>query len=194
MRPLHPLFLLPASLLGFGLGSFFSAYGKRAPLALGPASSSRSKLIPEISSASWEKFVGVMCLAPKTHVSPKGRLGTFQMDARRLKDVGLMRTAEKGKRAGVSGVWVGQWLPPLTEDKFLGSMPLQYAAFVRSMAAAAPKVSGYVGREVVGVRCSLSGLLGVSHAAGEGGVESWVRGDKRFPSTTEMFSRTNSIF
>jgi hypothetical protein len=44
------------------------------------------------------------------------------------------------------------------------------------------------------VRCSLSGLLSVSHAAGESGLSSWVEGERRFPNTTEVFRRTNNIF
>lgn len=138
-----------------------------------------------------------MVVAPKNHVSPRGKLGTFQMDARRLKDVGVVKAARKGMQGEEMGVWIGEWAAPLTRDAFLGSMPVQYAAFVRSMKAAAPKVSGFVGVDVDGATCSLSGLLGVAHAAGEAGVESWVVNPKvrrRFASTTEAFRRTNQIF
>ena len=178
---MHPIILLPTLLAGFVLGRVVHPRDRDSPLAGVPL-------------LKWEQFVAVMCLAPKSHVSDRGRLGTFQMDARRLRDVGLMSDAVKGQRGSMTGVWVGRWKTPLTEAKFLGSMPLQYAAFVRSMVAAAPKVTEHVGKVVDGKPCSLSGLLGVSHAAGEGGVGSWVDGGKRFPRTTEMFERTNQIF
>ncbi len=153
-----------------------------------------SRVLPGVGLVSWEKFVGVMASAPKEYVSPRYRLGTFQMDARRLKDVGAMKTAMKGIYGDEAGIWMGKWQEGLTEKKFLGSMPLQYAAFCRSMRAAAPKVSGHVGRIVDGRKCSLSGLLGVCHVAGEGGFVGWVDGAKRFPATTEVFVRTNGIF
>jgi hypothetical protein len=184
---MHPLLLVPASFLSFLVGAAFMRRKEgdhKAPLS-------------GVPFLSWERFVAVMVMAPKDHVSKKGKLGTFQMDARRLKDIGAMKTAVKGFKNGEPGVWMGEWSEPLTETAFLGSMPLQYAAFVRSMRAAAPKVSGYVGVEVDGLPCSLSGLLGVSHAAGEAGVKSWVSDPKtrtRFAGTTELFRRANKIF
>jgi hypothetical protein len=109
-----------------------------------------------------------------------------------------MTEARKGVVDGVPGVWMGTWVEPLTETKFLGSMPLQYAAFVKSMKDMAPKVSGLVGRTVEGGKqCSLSGLLGVSHMAGAAAVESWASDSRiraEFPRTTEMFEKTNGIF
>lgn len=153
--------------------------------------------IPGASSTQWEAFVSRMVVADKGHVGRHGRLGTFQMDARRLADVGAMTRAWKGRRGDDEGAWLGEWSEGLTEAAFLGSMPLQYAVFVRSMRAAAPKVSRMVGLEVDGQAATLSGLLGVSHAAGERGVEGFIRDSrvrKRFPATAEAFRRTNKIF
>lgn len=186
-------FLIPATLGGFLLGRLFSATK--------PKGNDKPSPLPGVLLGPWEGFVSVMATSPKEYVSPRYRLGAFQMDARRLKDIGFMASAGKGVYGDKAGVWVGEFLLPLTKDKFLGSMPLQYAAFVRSMRAAAPRVGKFVGARVEGGRgvvgCSLSGLLGVSHAAGEGGVESWVADAsvrKRFPGTTERFDRTNGIF
>lgn len=142
---------------------------------------------------AWEKFVSVMVLAPKTHVSPRNRLGTFQMDPKRLKDIGAIKEVKKNEL----GAWEGKWSSGLTQSDFLGSLPLQYATFVRSVRAMAPKVSGLVGSEVDGKKASLSGLLGVGHIAGEVGVFGWVSSAderRRFGRTTEMFDKTNGIF
>ena len=147
-----------------------------------------------VALVSWQRFVGLMAVAPKNAVSPRGRLGTFQMDARRLKDVGLMESA---KKTGSAGEWVGQWKGGLTREQFLGSMPLQYAAFCRSMRTMAPKVSGLVGQVVDGKTCSLSGLLGVGHMAGEVGLLGWLAdadARKRFGATTAVFDNANQIF
>ena len=177
------------ALLGYALGR---RSGARASGSAGPAAP-----LPGVGASAWESFVARMATAQKGHVSERARLGTFQMDARRLADVGAMRRAWKGTRGGVAGVWVGEWCEGLTEDSFLGSMPLQYAVFVRSIRAAAPKVSPLVGSEVEEKKASLSGLLGVSHVAGIRGVEGFVMDPgvrARFPSTAEVFRRTNGIF
>lgn len=185
---MHPLLLLPAALIGFFAGAV--ATNKKSK---GPQSP-----LPGVPLLAWERFIAVMAVAPKGHIDKRYKLGMFQMDARKLKDVGVMKTAQKGVYGDESGVWMGAWSHPLTEAAFLGSLPLQYAAFVRSMKAAAPKVSGYVGAVVDGeVEATLSGLLGVAHAAGEAGVESWVADEsvrRRFGKTTETFRRTNQIF
>jgi hypothetical protein len=186
----HPLFLIPAAIVGF-------LFGTKATKKL--SDSEKKGPIPGfvIPIVAWERFIAIMAIAPKGNVSKRYKLGTFGMDARKLKDVGVMKTAVKGVYGDEDGVWLGAWTSPLTEEGFLGSMPLQYAAFVRSMRAAAPKVSGLVGKKVDGSVASLSGLLGVAHAAGEAGVESWVVDPeirRRFGRTTEMFTRTNQVF
>jgi hypothetical protein len=146
---------------------------------------------------SWERFVTVMAVAPKSQVTPRYRLGTFGLDARRLADVGFMVSPRKSVLGGETGVWIGDWKAPLTTEKFLGSIPAQYTAFKRSMKQLIPNVSGFVGTEVDGVKCSLSGLLGVGHLAGEEGVKTWVANPsirQRFKATTTNFTKTNGIF
>lgn len=180
-----PAVALGSAILGYLIG--------RLPRRRAGSSSPISSASPE----QWEIFVASMAVADKSHVGRQGRLGTFQMDARRLTDVGAMTRAWKGRRGTDEGAWLGEWAEGLTEAAFLGSMPLQYAVFVRSMRAAAPKVSRMVGLEVDGQAATLSGLLGVSHAAGERGVEGWIKDPrvrKRFPATAEAFRRTNKIF
>ena len=189
---MHPILVVPAALLGFLFGKLTSkkTTGDRR------RATSRSPL-DDVTLGAWEAFVSRMAVAPKGHIGRRGKLGAFQMDARRLADVGAMKAARKGRRGEEEGAWIGEWMKGLTEDSFLGSMPLQYAVFVRSMRAMAPKVSKLVGTEVDGKVASLSGLLGVGHVAGERGVGSFVSGPavrERFPATVETFRRTNEIF
>jgi hypothetical protein len=177
-----------AAMLGFAFGRITKG-GKGKTPTVSPLSG--------VEPVPWERFIAKMAVTDKRHVGRKGKLGAFQMDARRLADVGAMRRAWKGPRGEEVGAWVGEWAPGLTEDGFLGSIPLQYAVFIRSMRATAPKVSPLVGKVVDGKVATLSGLLGVSHVAGERGVEGFVKDASirtRFPSTVEMFSRTNGIF
>jgi hypothetical protein len=65
------------------------------------------------------------------------------------------------------------------------------------MKAMAPRVSGLVGVEVDGARCSLSGLLGVAHMAGVEGCLGWVKDPqarRKFSETTKVFEKCNGIF
>jgi len=181
---MHPLLAIPAALVGYLIGR--RAAGRKAESMSGSP-------LDAVTLGAWEKFVAEMAKSGKAEKGRKGKMGAFQMDARRLADVGAMKKAWKTPE----GSWTGEWSAGLTETAFLGSMPLQYAVFVRSMRAAAPKVSPLVGREVEGKKASLSGLLGVSHVAGERGVLSFVEDAdvrRKFPATSEAFKRTNGIF
>lgn len=183
---MHPLILLPTALLGFLGGCFLSKKPnhKQSPL-------------PGVNILAWERFVAILASSPPNAVSPTNKLGLFQMDPRKLKDAGLMTSTHKTTVNGKPGVYVGSWTPPLTQDDFLGSIPMQYAAFTKSIQAAAPKVSGFIGTPVQGAVCSLSGLLGVAHTAGIEGVSSWVKSPevrKRFKGTTNLFVETNGVF
>lgn len=190
---MSPLTLVPVSVFAF-LGGAVLGRSRRGlsmtPRTTGP--------LPGVPLQSWERFVLVSATAPRRRVTPRYRLGTFGMDARRLCDVGFMSTPRKVAVGGApGGAWVGEWRAPLTTEKFLQSTPAQYEAFRRSVARMAPRVGELVGTEVDGVKCTLSGLLGVGHLAGEEGVRGWVRDPavrRRFRATTENFSRTNGIF
>jgi hypothetical protein len=206
---MHPLLSLPIALVGFFLGK--KAAGPRGDASAGVAEKEpahpelaakavrvkTARDLSQVDTAGWEEFVSVMESAPRDKISSRYKLGAFQMDARKLADVGAMTEARKVSYGPEMGVWMGKWAPGLSERAFLGSMPLQYAAFVRSVRATAPKVSQHVGKVVEGKTATLSGLLGVAHVAGIAGVASWVSEPavrKRFASTTSMFHRTNGIF
>jgi len=190
---MDPLTLIPVGILAFLGGAVFGR--SRKGLSMTPTP--RYGPLPGIPLVRWERFITVMAIAPKRRVTPRYRLGTFGLDARRLADVGFIEKPRKATVGGETGVWVGEWKKPLTTEKFLDSMPAQYTAFKRSMARMTPKVAGYIGAEVDGTKCTLSGLLGVGHLAGEAGVKSWVESPdvrKRFRATTANFTRTNGIF
>lgn len=193
LKPMNPLMLIPVGIFSFLGGAAFG----RSRKGLSMAKPGKDGPLPGIPLARWERWISVMAIAPRRQVTPRYRLGTFGMDARRLADVGFIVSPRKAVVGGETGVWIGEWKRPLTTEKFLDSMPLQYEAFKRSATKMAPKVAGFVGAEVDGAKASLSGLLGVGHLAGEAGVESWVKDPdvrKRFKATTANFARTNGIF
>lgn len=197
---MHPLLLIPTALFGFLLGKKIAKKPVQAVTTGGKENGDDDGLQRDLSGIdpeAWSEFVAVMETAPRNKVSSRYKLGAFQMDARRLADVGVMTKARKVSYGPEMGVWMGEWTAGLSEKEFLGSMPLQYAAFVRSIRATAPKVSKYVGTVAEGKKATLSGLLGVAHVAGVTGVESWVADPgvrRRFATTTGVFHRTNGIF
>lgn len=193
MRQVSSLALLPVGVFAF-LGGAVLGISRRG---LSMTRSRDSRDLPGVPLVAWRRWVTIMAVAPRDHVGPRGRTGMFGMDARRLRDVGFMEGARKTVLNGEPGVWVGTWRSPLTAEKFLSSAPLQYEALRRSARRMVPRVSGLVGRAVDGVRCSLSGLLGVGHLAGEEGVRSWVEDPavrSRFSATTKKFHQCNGIF
>lgn len=190
---MSPLLLLPVGVFSF-LGGAALTTSRRGLSMLPPERPSPIRGVPALS---WEKFVTVMVVAPKRHTTPRGRFGMFGMDARRLADVGFMANPRKAVVGAEQGVWTGEWVPPLSGDKFLSSTPAQYEAFARSMRRMAPSVSKLVGLPVGPARCSLSGLLAVGHLAGEAGVKSWVAEPavrEKFKATTANFERANGLF
>jgi|SRR5271157_1188716 len=193
MKDVQPILLIPISVFSFLGGAVLGRSRKNLsmlpPQKMGP--------LPGVPLFSWSRFVAIMATAPKQTFTPRGRMGTFGLDARRLADVGFMEAPHKATIGGETGVWTGEWKAPLTTEKFLASTPAQYEAFKRSMKAMAPSVGSFVGSDIDGVPATLSGLLGVGHLAGEAGVRSWVASPdvrRKFKGTTNNFLRTNNIF
>jgi hypothetical protein len=188
---MNTLTLIPVGLFGF-LGGIAAGQSRKGLSMTKPSSP-----LGNVPIVQWERFVSLMAVSPQSYRSPRGRMGRFGMDARRLADVGFMDAPRKMTIGSETGIWVGEWKKPLDEKKFLGELPVQYEAFKRSMQQMAPRVAPLVGTKVQGVICSLSGLLGVGHLAGEVGVRSWVENPEvrqRFKATTNNFIRTNGVF
>jgi hypothetical protein len=191
---MNSAFVIPVSIFSFLGGALLGRSSRKGLSMLPPA---KEGPLPGIPLIRWERFITIMAVAPKRQITPRGRMGMFGMDARRLADVNFMDKPRKVTMGSETGVWTGEWKSPLSQETFLASTPAQYEAFKRSMKQMAPKISGFVGRNIDGRPATLSGLLGVGHLAGESGVEGWVKDPttrKRFKSTTENFLRTNGIF
>lgn len=193
MKAISPIALLPVGIFSFlggaALGRSRKGLSMLTPEKQGP--------LPGVPLVSWSRFITIMAVAPKKTVTPRGRMGTFGIDARRLADVGFMEKPRKASIGGETGVWTGDWKKPLSTETFLASTPAQYESFKRSMKLMAPSVGAFVGADIDGVKATLSGLLGVGHLAGEAGVKSWVSSPeirKKFKNTTANFHRTNNVF
>lgn len=181
---------LPPLTIGLLVGAALAT--DRRGLTMSPKSPIRGVLF-----VRWLRFTKTMARHPRTYESPRGHLGAWSMEARRLADAGLCTSPRKATVGSETGVWTAEWKKPLTKEKFLNSAPLQYAAFERSTTRMIPAATPLVGTVVNGKKCTLSGLLGVGHLAGSGGIQSWVTDPAvraRHPKTTQAFEAANGIF
>jgi hypothetical protein len=188
-----PALIIPVAVFSF-LGGAVLGRSRRGLSMLPPE---RQGPLPGVPIAAWRRFVTVMVVRPRSDVGPRGRLGYFGLDARRLADVGFMRGAHKERVGDEVGTWVGEWVPPLSRESFLASAGAQHEALARSTRRMLPKVLPHVGREIDGRRATLSGLLAAGHLAGEEGLGSWAADAtvrRKFRATTANFERANGIF
>lgn len=178
------LILISASVVSFILGARTTLNAKEATS-------------PTNNQRLWLAFVRRMISASTNTVSSGYKLGAWQIGARRLVDLGLMEKPRKTVYGEKDGVWLAGWKHPFSEGSFLRNQKLQYKTFEKSMKKFAPIVKPFVGTTVNGKTCTLSGLLGVAHMAGEGGVKTWVDSEKvrkRFSATSDMFNKVNGMF
>ena len=125
-------------------------------------------------------------------ISDNGRIGMFGVGARRFFELGYMRDVKKTDK-----VFMGEFYPPLTMEKFLAYPSLQEQIFTEDMKERCTKIhhgelSSFLCDDV-----TLSGVLGLTHCAGIKGAISWLSNEsdmERFPNTTQIFSRANGIF
>lgn len=155
---------------------------------------------PDVTGAQWARFVRALEVQEPGQVTARGGLGAFLYDPRRLESLGLMTNLR-----AVQGVRMGDFLPPLSREKFLDSRAVQVAVLARDLRRMRAEVEqahgGQIGTAHEGRPATLSGLLALAHTAGPlRAVGSWLasadgEGDKaRYPNTTAAYLRATGIF
>jgi hypothetical protein len=153
--------------------------------------------IPEVTDEGWTQFAVAMKTQDPTVVSASNGLGMFDMKPRRLADLGLMKIIGSTRSPARRMAWLGEWVSPLTQDKFLATPNLQYRAFAASMKryvgglrdGSVPLPDGGLPPEM-----TLSGVLALLHRCGPNGLKTWSDAGKRFPATIALFEATNGLF
>lgn len=153
--------------------------------------------LPNVSDQAWTRFVFAMKVAQPGAISASNALGMFELKARRLADLGLVRDIKRARSPLGRLMWVGEFTAPLTQREFLNRPELQYKAFVDSMRAyvnglrdaTVPRPNGGFPADM-----TLSGALAVLHRGGPGALRDWNNEDDRFEDTVALFDRTNGIF
>lgn len=166
---------------------------------LPPPTPVRTRLLPSpltgVGDEEWTDFVLVMRTQEPGAVSASNEMGMFAMKPRRLADFGLMRGIRKVRVPTGAMAWVGDWVPPVSQEKFLANPKLQYRVFVASMQEYMRALrDGEIELPGNSAQMTVSGALAVLHKCGPGGLKKWSEAGERFPSTIALFERSNGIF
>lgn len=169
---------------------------RRGAAVAGAAETIRSPWA-DVTDDQWARMVKCLVAAPVDHVSAKGALGMFLYDPRRLETLGLMT----GVARDAAGRWAGEFTPPMTAARWLGSPRIQARTLARDMTRLRNRIEAQyadaIGRDFMGRRATLSGLLAVAHATGPDRLGKWIASDsdrERFPNTTILYLRATGIF
>lgn len=179
--------------VGFALGAAISSQSRKSKAAL-------SEPLTSVPRPAFARFVALMACSPSAFKSSSGKLGAFQFSPRRLQDLGLVSETSRTSlpsSSSPSPIWIATWRQPFSEDLFLSSPKVQYAAFVKSCRKYLPTAIAHRAKNIDGKISTLSGILGVLHVAGESGFASWFSDPKvrkRFTNTTSTFNNTNGVF
>lgn len=141
-----------------------------------------------VSDEAWSTFVSASLTAKFDAVSPSNHLGAFEMTPRRLQDLGFLYGVKKtqSKKSGRS-IWVGKFIPPLTDKAFLKNPQIQFAIFKASMTDYSRRIAA--GEIQLPPGIGLAGALAILHRAGPAGLKG-----RRFESTQAAFEKVSGLF
>jgi len=149
--------------------------------------------LPGVSDEAWTRFVYICATAPRRHVSPSNAYGMFEMFPRRLADLGLMTNLRRTTAPSGRVVWEGDFVAPLTAERFLSSSRAQYRAFCLSIVDYAERISRRDIKVSAATGLAMSGVLALLHRAGPHGVDSWQKG-RCFEATRSLVERVQGVF
>ena len=112
-------------------------------------------------------------------------------------DVSNERDLRRARSPAGRLTWVGEFVSPLTQRRFLSEPTIQYRTFVDSVKLYIDGLrAGTVAKPDGGFPCgmSLSGALAVLHRGGPGGLKNWGDESRRFDDTVALYERANGIF
>lgn len=160
------------------------------------------------TDAQWTKFIFAMKTADLDTVGPANEQGMFAMRPRRLVDLGLGMDLESTRMDSGRMGWVFLFVPPMTEELFLGpgesgsdakhaaAAQIQLDTFTRSMLdyVAAIRAKTIPSPAVRPAGLTLSGALAVLHRCGPSGLKSWADVSSRRQDTITLVDCANGAF
>lgn len=141
-----------------------------------------------VSSAAWQRFVAGLEIQGMSDVSESGGLGSYDVRARRLVELGYARNLRRdtiGKRQ----VYLCDFVLPWTQKRFLSDPVAQYAVLVKSMRAYYNALSS--GELQKPQNISMAGALAILHVGGRGALRN---ADTLFENTKKIYDAVQGAF
>ena len=147
--------------------------------------------LPGVLDTAWEKFLYALDTgAPIGATSPSGGLGSFDLRPRRLAELGLMSKLSYARGApGKREICVGEFVPPMTRERFLSDVMVQNDALIASMVAYDEDLT--TGELVRPEGLSRAGALAILHRGGRGALTKWP---EMFDDTAALVARCEGCF
>lgn len=158
---------------------------------------------PRVSDDAWTKYVMGQRTGKLNTITAGFALGIWGLGMRVLQDLGLAKNVKLQPMSVITTtgsetrqVFKGDFVPPLTQQRFLSDAPTQYEAFRRMTQAHA----GYISKKYANLIAnagdvSLSGLLALAKHAGLAGMDKWMSDPStRKESTSAQFKKFNGMF
>ena len=145
-----------------------------------------------VTDEAWTEFVHALRTQSLGGVSESNGLGEYELKPRRLEDLGVMAALTCTRAPNGRQVWEGEFVPPLTADRFLSDPAEQYKALSRSLVDYDRRMDAGEILRPAGV--GRSGALAILHRAGPGGLRTWSNPAKRFPETQALYDGAEGIF
>jgi len=144
--------------------------------------------LPEVSAEAWQRFCTALEVQKPGAISPSGGYGAYDLRPARLVELGY---AERGPqvRRGARFVQTCTFLPPWTEEKFLGSYLAQLAALRQSMKRYGEDLARGKIERPQGM--SLAGALSILHRGGRGALKGWP---EIFSDTRQLYEQAKGMF
>jgi hypothetical protein len=152
---------------------------------------------PRVSDEAWTKFVFALRTSKLDSISSSNEKGMFSLKPKRLEDLSIMKNLKSERSPSGRMVWTGEFVSPMTEERFLKDASAQYAAFCMSLKKYVAGLSdGTIPKPDGGwpKGMSLSGALAILHRAGPMALKSWNNETKRFKDTIALYNQANGIF
>ena len=151
--------------------------------------SSYTSPLAGVSDEAWNRFVYAMDVQAMNAVSESGGFGSFDIRPRRLAELGLMTNLRSTRTDGGRQILTGDFVLPLSRERFLSSPVRQYNTFVLSITKYDEDIEA--GKLEVPDGIEHSEALVILHVGGRGALAGWP---DVFDSTKIRVKRAGRLF
>jgi hypothetical protein len=143
----------------------------------------------DVSDEGWALFVRSLEVQPIKTISSSGGLGSYDMRPRRLVELDRASNLRSVRAHGKRHTYDCDFKAPLTKERFLDDVMLQYRVFSQSMKRYHEELRSGALKQPDGV--SLAGALAILHVGGRGALRAWP---ELFDNTRARYEAAQGAF